>query len=52
MIVAAGAFNSPQLLKLSGIGPSDELHKFGIKTRIDLPGVGASKSKAKSKAKR
>jgi choline dehydrogenase len=40
VILAAGAFNSPQLLKLSGIGPSDELARFGIPSLIDLPGVG------------
>jgi choline dehydrogenase len=38
--VAAGAFNSPQLLKLSGVGPRAELEKFGIKVVADLPGVG------------
>jgi choline dehydrogenase len=40
IIISAGAFNSPQLLKLSGIGCSEELSKFGIRTRIELPGVG------------
>ncbi len=40
VIIAAGTFNSPQILKLSGIGSPDELSKFGIKTRIELPGVG------------
>ena len=40
VIVAAGAFNSPQLLKLSGIGPRPELEKFGIEVLVDLPGVG------------
>ncbi len=39
-IVAAGAFQSPQLLMLSGIGAADELEKLDIKTCIDLPGVG------------
>ncbi len=32
VIISAGTFNSPQILKLSGIGSSDELSKFGIKT--------------------
>ena len=40
VIVAGGAFNSPQILKLSGIGPSAELSALGIHTVIDLPGVG------------
>ena len=40
VIVAAGAFNSPQLLKLSGVGPREELSRFGIPVIADLPGVG------------
>ncbi|MBV9301668.1 MAG: GMC family oxidoreductase [Acidobacteriaceae bacterium] len=40
VILAAGAFNSPQLLKLSGIGPCAELSAFGIPVIVDLPGVG------------
>lgn len=40
VIVAAGAFNTPQILKLSGIGPRKELESFGIQPRVDLPGVG------------
>ena len=40
VIVTAGAFGSPQLLMLSGIGPADELRKVGIKVQVDLPGVG------------
>jgi choline dehydrogenase len=42
VILAAGAFNSPQLLKLSGIGPKAELDALGIATIVDLPGVGAN----------
>ena len=40
VILSAGAFNSPQLLKLSGIGPAQELSRHGIRTIVDLPGVG------------
>ena len=40
VILAAGAFNTPQLLMLSGIGPADELARHGIAPRIVLPGVG------------
>jgi choline dehydrogenase len=40
VIISGGTFNSPQLLKLSGIGASAELSKFGIKTLIERPGVG------------
>ncbi len=40
IIVAAGAFNSPQLLKLSGIGAKRELNKKGIPLVHHLPGVG------------
>jgi choline dehydrogenase len=40
VILCGGAFNTPQLLKLSGIGPRAELERFGIRCRVDLPGVG------------
>ncbi|HEX7884976.1 MAG TPA: GMC family oxidoreductase [Phenylobacterium sp.] len=40
VILAGGAFNTPQLLMLSGIGPADELARHGIALRQDLPGVG------------
>jgi choline dehydrogenase len=40
VILAGGAFNTPQLLKLSGIGPRSELERFGIPCRVELPGVG------------
>ncbi|MFL6843962.1 MAG: GMC family oxidoreductase [Allosphingosinicella sp.] len=40
VILAGGAFNSPQLLMLSGIGPREELAKHGIECRVDLPLVG------------
>lgn len=42
VIISAGAFNSPQLLKLSGIGPKAELQKFNIPVVVDLPGVGTN----------
>jgi len=40
VILSAGAFGSPQLLLLSGIGPRDELHEHGIDVAHELPGVG------------
>ncbi|KAI9051640.1 hypothetical protein LZ554_004682 [Drepanopeziza brunnea f. sp. 'monogermtubi'] len=42
LIISAGAFNTPQLLKLSGIGPQEELAKFGIPLIKHLPGVGTN----------
>ncbi len=42
VILSAGAFNTPQLLKLSGIGATDELSQHGIATRVELPGVGTN----------
>lgn len=42
VIVAGGTYNSPQLLKLSGIGPVDELDSLGIPIIADLPGVGSN----------
>ncbi len=40
VILAAGSLQSPQLLQLSGIGPSDLLRSHGIPVVHDLPGVG------------
>jgi len=40
IVVSGGAYNSPQLLLLSGIGPADELRQVGVEPVHDLPGVG------------
>ncbi|KAL6256462.1 hypothetical protein P5V15_012575 [Pogonomyrmex californicus] len=40
VILSAGTINSPQLLLLSGIGPKSHLDSVGIRTVVDLPGVG------------
>lgn len=40
VVVAAGAFNTPQLLMLSGIGPKDHLADHGVDVVVDAPGVG------------
>ena len=40
VILCGGAFNTPQLLMLSGIGDTEGLKKLGIKPRVHLPGVG------------
>jgi choline dehydrogenase len=41
VIVCGGAFNSPQLLQLSGLGPAKILRELGIEPIADMPGVGA-----------
>lgn len=40
IIISAGAYGSPKLLMLSGIGPEAELKRHNIPVRVDLPGVG------------
>ncbi len=42
VLVCGGAINSPQLLMLSGIGPSAHLAEHGIDVKVDLAGVGAN----------
>ncbi len=40
VLLSAGALLSPQLLKLSGIGPAEELQRLGLPVLHNLPGVG------------
>lgn len=40
VILAAGAFATPKLLQLSGVGPAEELRQHGIDVTADLPAVG------------
>ncbi|MEP9358844.1 FAD-dependent oxidoreductase [Sphingomonas sp. KR3-1] len=42
VVLAAGAFQTPQLLMLSGIGPGDHLRESGLSVRIDRPAVGGN----------
>ena len=42
IIMASGAINTPRLLQLSGIGPTDLLDSLDIDTLVDAPGVGAN----------
>jgi choline dehydrogenase len=40
ILVSSGAYNSPQLLQLSGVGPAELLRQHGIDVVLDAPGVG------------
>lgn len=40
VVVSAGAFGTPQLLQLSGIGPADQLSRVGITPVVDNPRIG------------
>jgi choline dehydrogenase len=40
VLVSSGAYNSPQLLQLSGVGPAELLKSHGIGIVLDAPGVG------------
>jgi len=40
VLLCGGAFNSPQLLQLSGVGRADDIARHGINVVHDLPGVG------------
>lgn len=40
VVLCAGAVDSPRLLLLSGVGPSEQLLELGIPVVHDLPGVG------------
>lgn len=42
VILTAGAFVTPQLLMLSGIGPAAQLREHGLEVLVDSPGVGAN----------
>ncbi len=40
VLLAAGSYNSPKILMLSGIGPAAHLKQHGVQVHVDLPGVG------------
>src|SRR3712207_6644080 len=41
VVVSAGAYNSPQVLMLSGIGPGEHLRSVGVEPLVDSPHVGS-----------
>lgn len=42
VVVAAGGVHSPQILQVSGVGPKTLIKSLGIKSVVDLPGVGTN----------
>jgi choline dehydrogenase-like flavoprotein len=42
VVLSGGAFNTPQLLMLSGVGPKEQLEYLKIPVRVNLPGVGTN----------
>lgn len=42
VVLSAGAFGTPQLLMLAGIGPADHLRQVGVDPLVDLTGVGSN----------
>jgi choline dehydrogenase len=40
VVVCSGAYCTPQLLQVSGIGPKSEVEKLGVKLEVELDGVG------------
>jgi len=40
VVLAAGAYNSPQILHRTGVGPREVLRRIGVDTVLELPGVG------------
>jgi len=42
VVISAGVFNTPAILQRSGIGGSSVLNQAGVKTVVDLPGVGSN----------
>lgn len=42
IVLSAGAFGSPQILMISGVGPSKQLQRLGIRPVLDFPAIGAN----------